>query len=146
MKNDAKYQREYMREYYKRPEAKEKLKKYLKEYYKRPEVIERVKKRCEEEREKINEQKRNRNELFNNLIFNIHKEDIIEDTIRYKKDLRQKYDLSVNEAHDLFARIVNYQIDKYGYQMQKYVDDTTKDTYYHKNRNFNQRKYMRTKE
>ena len=82
----------------------------------------------------------------NELIFNIHKNDIVEDTIRYKKDLRQKYDLSVDEVHDLFARIVNYQIDKYGYQMQRYVSDTSVETYHHKNRKAAQRKYMRTKE
>ena len=79
------------------------------------------------------------------LIFNIHKEDIIEDTIRYKKDLRQQYDLSVDEGHDLFARIVNYQIDKYGSQKQKYVDDTSIETYHHKNKRASQRKYMRTR-
>lgn len=82
----------------------------------------------------------------NELIFNIHKNDIIEDTIRYKKNLRQKYDLSADEVHDLFVRIVNYQIDKYGYQKLRYVEDTSKDTYYHKNRKASQRKYMRTKE
>ena len=79
-------------------------------------------------------------------IFNIHKEDIIKDTIRYKKNLRIKYDLSIDEVHDLFARIVNYQIDKYGTQKQKYFDDTTKDTLYHKSRKATQRKYMRTRE
>lgn len=79
------------------------------------------------------------------LIFNIHKNDIIEDTIRYKKDLRIKYDLSVEEVHDLFARIVNYQIDKYGYQIPKYNEDTSTDTYYHKNKKSIQRRYMRTR-
>ena len=82
----------------------------------------------------------------NELIFNIHKNDIIEDTIRYKKDLRQKYNLSVDEVHDLFVKIVNYQIDKYGYQIPKYNDDTSTATLYHKNRNALIRKYMRTKE
>ena len=82
----------------------------------------------------------------NELIFNIHKEDIIEDTIRYKKDLTKKYGISVDEVHDLFVRVVNYQIDKYGYQKIKYTEDTSKDTYYHKNRKSKQRKYMRTKE
>ena len=82
----------------------------------------------------------------NELIFNMHKNDIIEDTIRYKKELRQKYDLSADEVHDLFARVVNYQIDKYGYQMQRYTDYVSKDAYYHKNRKSNQRKYMKTKE
>ena len=81
----------------------------------------------------------------NELIFNIHKEDIVEDTIRYKKDLRIKYDLSIEEVHDLFARIVNYQIDKYGYQKQKYFDDTTTETLHNKSRKAVQRKYMRTK-
>lgn len=79
------------------------------------------------------------------LIFNIHKNDIIDDTIRYKRNLRQKYDLSVDEVHDLFAKIVNYQIDKYGYQIPKYNDDTSTATLHHKNRKALQRKYMRTK-
>lgn len=78
-------------------------------------------------------------------VFNLHKEDIIEDTIRYKKNLRIKYDLSIEEVHDLFARIVNYQINKYGYQKQKYFDDTTTETLHNKSRKAVQRKYMRTK-
>lgn len=82
----------------------------------------------------------------NELIFNIHKNDTIEDTIRYKKDLRQKYDLSVDEVHDLFARIVNYQIDRYGCQLQRYSDDNTLEVFLHKGRKARQRKYMRTKE
>lgn len=80
------------------------------------------------------------------LIFNIHKNDIIEDNIRYKKKLRKKYDLSVDEAHDLFVRIVNYQIDKYGYQMQKFTNYVCKDDYYHINRKSIQRAYERTKD
>ena len=78
------------------------------------------------------------------LIFNIHKNDIIEDNIRYKKNLRQKYNLSVDEVHDLFVKIVNYQIDKYGYQMQKFTDYVSKDEYYHKNRKSKQRAYDKT--
>ena len=80
------------------------------------------------------------------LVFNIHKEDIIEDTIRYKKNLEKKYGLNVNEVHDVFARIINYQIDKYGTQKQKYIDDTTIETYHRKNIKSKLRKYMRTKE
>lgn len=80
------------------------------------------------------------------LIFNIHKEDIIEDTIRYKKNLIKKYGLSGDEVHDLFARIVNYQIEKYGYQIQRYVEDVSRDTFFVKSRRATQRKYMRTKE
>jgi hypothetical protein len=79
------------------------------------------------------------------LIFNIHKNDIIEDTIRYKKDLTKKYGISDNEAHDLFARIVNFQIDAYGYQMQKFNDYVSKDDYYRRNRTSLQRAYERTR-
>jgi hypothetical protein len=79
------------------------------------------------------------------LVFNIHKEDTIEDTIRYKKNLEKKYGLNVDEVHNLFVRIINYQIDKYGSQKQKYVDDTSMETYHHKNKRAAQRKYMRTK-
>lgn len=82
----------------------------------------------------------------NELIFNIHKEDIIEDNLRYKKNLRQKYELSTDEVHDLFVRIVNYQIDKYGCQKQKFVLLLSKDEYVIKNRRHTQRRYMRTKE
>lgn len=59
------------------------------------------------------------------LIFNIHKNDIIEDSIRYKYDLIQKYGLEKHEIHDIFVRIINYQIEKYGCQIQKYIDDDT---------------------
>ena len=77
------------------------------------------------------------------LVFNIHKEDIVEDTIRYKKELRQKYNLGVDEAHNLFVRIVNYQIDKYGSQKLKYADDTSIETLHYKHKRAVQRKYMR---
>lgn len=81
----------------------------------------------------------------NELIFNIHKEDIIEDTIRYKKNLRQKYDLDAEEIHDMFARIVNYQIDRYGSQKQKFVQILNKEEYLAKSQQNAQRKYMRTR-
>jgi hypothetical protein len=78
------------------------------------------------------------------LIFNMHKEDIVEDTIRYKSDISKKYGLDVDATHDLFAKIINYQIDKYGYQKTKYTEDLTRDTFYHKRRKAEQRKYKRT--
>ncbi len=82
----------------------------------------------------------------NELIFNIHKEDIIEDTLKYKRDLTKKYGLSDNDVHDLFTRIVNYQIDKYGCQKQKFILLLSKDEYALKNRRHKQRQYARTKE
>ena len=57
------------------------------------------------------------------LIFNIHKNDIIEDTIRYKCDLSKKYGLDEHDTHDMFVKIVNYQIETYGSQIQRYIDD-----------------------
>ena len=81
----------------------------------------------------------------NELIFNIHKEDIVEDTISYKKKLRKKYDLSVEEVHDLFTKIVNYQIDRYGSQKQKFIQIINKDEYLAKSQQNAQRKYMRTR-
>ena len=80
------------------------------------------------------------------LVFNIHKEDIVEDTLKYKRDLTKKYGLSDNDAHDLFVRIVNYQIDKYGCQKQKFYQFLNKDDYEIKHRRHKQRQYMRTKE
>ncbi len=79
------------------------------------------------------------------LIFNIHKNDIIEDNFKFKKMLYDKYGLNYSEIHDMFTNIVNYQIDTYGSQLIKYKEDTSIDTYYHKNRNSVQRKYERTK-
>ena len=80
------------------------------------------------------------------LIFNIHKNDIIEDNIKYKKNLTKKYGISEDEAHNLFVRIINFQIDAYGYQLQKYTDFVSKDEYYHRNRKSLQRAYERTKD
>ena len=81
----------------------------------------------------------------NELIFNIHKEDIIEDTIKYKQKLKQKYNISEDEVHNLFAKVINYQIDKYGYQKSKYEEDITRDTFYHKTRKATQRKYAKVR-
>ena len=77
------------------------------------------------------------------LIFNIHKNDSIEDTIKYKKELSKNYGLSDNEAHDMFVKIVNYQIDKYGCQIQKYNDYVSRDDYFTKHRRSLQRTYGR---
>lgn len=78
------------------------------------------------------------------LIFNIHKEDIIEGTISYRSNLRKKYDLSVEEVHDAFVKIINYQIDKYGSQKQGYTDYVSKDECYLNNRRALQRNYDKT--
>lgn len=79
-------------------------------------------------------------------IFNIHKEDIIEDTINYKSKLRKKYKLSLEEVHDIFARIINYQIDKYGLQKQRFILFIDKREYIAKSRRHAQRRHARTKE
>lgn len=81
----------------------------------------------------------------NELIFNIHKRDQIEDTIKYKSHLTEKYGLDEHEAHDLFVKIINYQIDTFGNQLQKYNDFVSKDEYYHRNRKSQQRGYERTR-
>lgn len=77
------------------------------------------------------------------LIFNMHKYDQIEDTIEYKNKLCEKYGLDEHESHDLFVKIINYQIEAYGSQLQKYNDYVSKDEYYHRNRNSKQREYER---
>ena len=81
----------------------------------------------------------------NELIFNIHKNDIIENSVGYKRNLAKKYNLDEYTARNLFVKIINYQIETYGYQLQKYNDFVSKDEYYRKNSNSKSRKYKRTK-
>lgn len=78
-------------------------------------------------------------------IFNIHKEDIVEDTISYKSKLKKKYELSIEEVHDLFTKIVNYQIDRYGSQKQRFVEFVKREDCIKKSERSAKRRYMRTK-
>lgn len=131
MSSPAKYMREYMREYRK----SEKYKNYYEGY--------KVAKKRKYNLEKF--EKEERRKKYNELVFNLHKEDIVEDTIKYKNLLIKKYDLDRTEVHDLFVKIINYQIDKYGCQKQKYNGYVSKDDYYHINTKHKLRKQGRIK-
>lgn len=47
------------------------------------------------------------------FLFNCYKETIIIPK-KFKKEISEKYNISSNEVHDLWIRINNYQIKKYG--------------------------------
>lgn len=51
------------------------------------------------------------------LLFNFYKDDIITDCKKFKKELTTKFELNTHEVHEIFTRIVNYQIDTYGVQL-----------------------------
>lgn len=50
------------------------------------------------------------------LIFNVYKDQVVISK-RFKADVIDRFEISKREASDIFARIVKYQIKKYGRQL-----------------------------
>ena len=68
------------------------------------------------------------------LIFNLHKDDVIKDCKKFKSKIIRKYNLTNEEANEIFIMIVNYQIDTYGVQIG--VTDELYDSYEERKRKF----------
>lgn len=47
------------------------------------------------------------------FIFDMYKDEVLE-TKKFKANIKKNFELSPREIHDLFVKITNYQIKKYG--------------------------------
>ena len=61
------------------------------------------------------------------LIFEIYKDQIIGDTQVFKGMITKKFKLTWEEIHNLYVKIINYQIDTYGIQLNDLKDYLTKE-------------------
>jgi len=55
------------------------------------------------------------------LLFNLYKDDAIKNTQKFRDEISTKYRLNIRETTEIFTNIVNYQINKYGCQLGKYL-------------------------
>lgn len=52
------------------------------------------------------------------LVFNIYKDKVIVSK-KFKDEMKEKYGFDAREADDIFVKITNYQIKKYGGRLEK---------------------------
>lgn len=63
-------------------------------------------------------------ELVDNLIFEVYKDKIIINASRFREQVQKDYGFI--PSSDLYRKIINYQINKYGTQLDEHVLPTTK--------------------
>ena len=73
------------------------------------------------------------------LVFNIYKDEIIKNK-EFRRKIKEKYGFSDIVISDLIARIVNYQIEKYGQRKSNAVEIYTKEELLRKSLNARTRK------
>ena len=73
------------------------------------------------------------------LVFNIYKEEVIKNN-KLRDELKKKYGFSDIVISDIIARIVNYQIEKYGQRKSNEVEIYTKEELLRKSLNARTRK------
>lgn len=73
------------------------------------------------------------------LVFNIYKEEVIKNN-KLRDELKKKYGFSDIVISDIIARIVNYQIEKYGQRKSNAVEIYTKEELLRKSLNARTRK------
>ena len=73
------------------------------------------------------------------LVFNIYKDEIIKNK-EFRRKIKEKYGFSDIVISDIIARIVNYQIEKYGQRKSNYVEIYTKEELRRKSLNARTRK------
>lgn len=76
------------------------------------------------------------------LIFNIYKDRVIKSK-EFKAEIIDKFEVTRREATDIYARIINYQIKKYGNRLENYLEFPTKEEANRITVNAKQRKYSR---
>jgi hypothetical protein len=78
------------------------------------------------------------------IIFNMYKDNVIVSK-KFKDEMKEKYNLNVREADDLFVKINNYQIKKYGGRLEFNNSELTKEEMIYQNKlakqRVNSRKY-----
>ena len=80
------------------------------------------------------------------LIFDLYKDDVIISK-EFKRHIKEKFNLDSRTIHDIFVKIANYQIKKYGKGLE--VDQgmcfISRDDIEHARVNSNSRRYNRTR-
>lgn len=78
------------------------------------------------------------------LIFNLHKDEVINDCSKFKNEISKQYNLNKKDSHDVYAKIINYQLDKYGGQINNFITiEDFKTKYFEANRKIIQSRYYR---
>ena len=78
------------------------------------------------------------------VIFNLYKDTVIVSSV-FKNEVMKKFNISLRQASDLFARITNYQIKRYGRKLNDFYDIPTEEESETINRRAKQREYRRTR-
>lgn len=76
------------------------------------------------------------------VIFEMYKDDAIISRI-FKKEVMKKFGIDLKTASDLFARITNYQIKRFGRKLDNFYEIPTSEENLKTNNRANQRKYRR---
>lgn len=82
--------------------------------------------------------------FIENIIFAKEKDKVLGGSKKFRKHILETYDLEVNVS-DIYKRIINYQIEKYGEVLNDTVHIVTKTEKLNNNRRAIQRKYERLK-
>lgn len=82
------------------------------------------------------------NSYIVDLLFNYYKDDVVSSCKKFKCEIMYKYDLSAREAHDVYTKVINYQIKRYGGQIG-FMPYEDYDDYKHKVENAKYRKRAR---
>lgn len=83
-----------------------------------------------------------KDKFFEEIIFEKEKENTFDNSYDFFKKIREKYKIEFYLA-DLYKRIINYQVDKYGCSLQYLVDRHSTEDLYRLGRNARKRKYER---
>lgn len=82
--------------------------------------------------------------FIENIIFAKEKDKVLGGSKKFRKHISETYNLEVNVS-DIYSRIINYQIEKYGEVLSDTVQIVTKTEKLSNNRKASQRKYERLK-
>jgi hypothetical protein len=77
-----------------------------------------------------------------NIIFSLYKDKPVRSAKEFRNEIERKYGKEVN-AKELYLRITNYQIDKYGYMLWDYDDEYTTEDYLRRANNARNRRKQR---
>jgi len=58
----------------------------------------------------------------NELLYRIYRDTLIKNSIVFKRYLIKQFKIEMSDATNIYARIVNYQIMKYGIQLKELQD------------------------
>lgn len=76
------------------------------------------------------------------VIFNLYKDDVVISSV-FKKEVMKKFGIDLRQASDLFAKITNYQIERFGRKLDNFYQIPTPEENIQTGNRANQRKYRR---